>query len=114
MTHDYTKPMSVTDVEIVFGGRTEELLPPMSEIPDEFKNYFYGTKWNKIISEWFFNGLPDGTDFAGKDGIDEKAALRHLKAIMGSFAPKHEHKEAGCAYLMSLWFERVDMPEKAQ
>jgi len=41
-----------------------------------------------------------------KPGIDRKAAIRHIKAIMASYAPKHEHKEAGCAYLFALWFEQ--------
>jgi len=41
------------------------------------------------------------------DGIDQNKALRHIKAILGSFEPKHEHKEAAAAYLLSLWFKSV-------
>ncbi len=51
------------------------------------------------------------TKFVSKPGIDETDAKRHLKAVLGSFAPKHEHKEAACAYLMSLWFEDVIIPD---
>ena len=28
-----------------------------------------------------------------------------IAAILASFEPKHEHKEAGAAYLLSQWFE---------
>ena len=31
----------------------------------------------------------------------------HLKSILQSFKPKHERKEAGVAYLMSLWFDDI-------
>jgi hypothetical protein len=100
-------PKSVDDLDIAFGGRTRELLPPMSQIPDEFKNLNRPTEWNKLVSRWFFSGLPSGMGWAPKPGIVTRDALRHVGAIMGSFEPKHEHKEAGCAYLLSLWFVAV-------
>lgn len=40
-----------------------------------------------------------------KDGIDPAKAKRHLMAVLGSFEPKHEHKEAGAGWLMSMWYE---------
>ncbi len=94
----------VTDLDIVFGGRAMELLPPYSEIPEEFRDG--RTKWNKVVSDWFFCGLKN-CKWVPKEGIDTGKALRHIKAILGSFEPKHEHKEAGCAYLLSEWFEDV-------
>lgn len=42
-----------------------------------------------------------------KDGIDGDTAVRHLRAIQGSFAPKHEHKMEAVAYLASRWFTKV-------
>ena len=60
-----------------------------------------------MVSRWFFSGLPKETRFVPKTGIDEAAAKAHLRAILASFEPKHEHKEAGCAYLLSKWFEDV-------
>ena len=38
---------------------------------------------------------------------DTNKAIRHLKAILVSYDPKHEHKEAGVAFLLSEWFEDV-------
>lgn len=95
-------PQEVTALDLSFGGDMKKLLPPMSKIPDEFKNR--DTKWNDLVSDWFFRGL-ESFDCVPKKGIDKKIALNHISAIMRSWDPKHEHKEAGCAYLFSLWFE---------
>lgn len=95
-------PMEVTDVELVFGGRNiKELLPDWKDIPKEFKEG--DTKWNKLFTKIFYFGEAPGT-IETVEGIDPQRAGRHILAIMKSFEPKHEHKEAACAYLMSLWF----------
>lgn len=101
-------PKKVTDADWAFGN-IDGLMVPMAAIPVEFQRG--RTKWNHIQSRWFFSGLPKGTDFKAKDGVDGKLALRHLGAIQRSFEPKHEHKEACVAYLMSLWFDDVVIPE---
>jgi len=103
------QPKEVSDVDMAFGGKISKLMPSYEKIPDEFKRS--SSKWGRIVAEWFFSGLPKGTEFIAKDGIDRAKALRHVKAILGSFEPKHEHKEAGCAYLLSLWFDDVKVPE---
>jgi len=102
------EPQEVTDVELAFGGRIKELLPPYEDLPEEFQRF--KTDWNRIISKWFFDGLPKNTNFIAKDGINAEKALRHIAAVLRSFEPKHEHKEAGCAYLLSLWFKEVKLP----
>jgi len=96
---------AVSDMDIICGGNIEELLPPMQDIPSEF-GIMKPNKWSRFISDWFFCGIED-VKLAPKDGVDPVRAIRHIKAIMSSFEPKHEHKEAGCAYLMSLWFDDV-------
>ena len=105
-------PVSVSSVNMVFGGDIEKLLPKYEDVPEEFKSGSYSHKWIKLFNTWFMQGLPENTDFIPKEGIDPKAALRHIAAIMRSWEPKHEHKEAGCAYLLSLWFSDVIIPEK--
>ncbi len=78
------------------------LMPLYKDIPDEFKN---GRNiWVKWQQDWFFNGLKEMP--TPKEGIDVKVAMKHLNSIQRSFEPKHEHKEAGVAYLASLWFEK--------
>lgn len=102
----YLLPQDVTDAEIAFGGGTDRLLPAYKDIPEEFKDWNSRNKWNKLFNDWFFNGLKNA-NFVCREGVDKDKAMRHLKACMGSWAPKHEHKEAGCAYLMSQFFEDV-------
>ena len=87
-----------------FPGNVDGWLPPYEEIPAEFKKL---NQWTKLISSWFFNGLSKDTEFYPKPGIDSNAALRHVGYCMRSWEPQHEHKEAGCGYLMSLWFDKV-------
>lgn len=102
------EPLEVTDVDLTFGGGMEKLLPPYEEIPEEFRSS--KTEWNRIVSQWFFGGLPQGTEFIPKEGIDSNKAIRHIKTILHSFQPKHEHKEAGCAFLLSKWFTEIKIP----
>ena len=100
----WSTPQDVDQVSMVF-GQIDGLLPPMEDIPEEFKRY-RGSNWNKLVGEWFFAGI-DSKVFIAKDGINKQLALRHLGTCMSSWNPMHEHKVAGCAYLMSLWFEEV-------
>lgn len=101
-------PLPVSQIDITFGGDMDALLPPWEEIPEEFKRDRH--PFNKVVSKWFFGRLPPETDFRPKPGVDANAALRHVVAILRSFQPKHEHKEAGCAYLLSLWFTDICIP----
>ncbi len=106
MAEQTITPQDVDDLDIAFPATVRHLMPPMDEIPDEFKGIGMGTKWNKFVSDWFFNGIKTRT-LTVKEGIDDTQAMRHLRTIMGSFEPKHEHKEAAVAYLLSLWYKDV-------
>lgn len=56
--------------------------------------------YNKLFSKLFFSG----GKVTFKQGLDEdfkKRVWNYLRAFMGSYSPKHEHKEAICAYLLS-------------
>lgn len=93
------------------GEKFFELLPKREDIPREF-DYTKPdkSKWVEITETWFFKGLPSNTEFKPRDGIDGHLALKHLRYVLSSFQPKHEHKTEGVAYLMSLWFEDVIIP----
>lgn len=99
-------PVEVSNVELAFGGSIRTLMPKYQEVPEEFKK-FHGNKWIAVVDEWFFRGLSDNAEFKPKKGIDQSKALRHISAIMRSWEPKHEHKIAACAYLLSEWFDDV-------
>jgi hypothetical protein len=97
-------PLEVDDIALAFGGDIKTLMPSRDEIPEEFWNRH--TYWSRVVGDWFFSGLRDAK-WKPRDGIDEQTALRHVAAILRSWEPKHEHKEAAVAYLLSLWFLEV-------
>jgi hypothetical protein len=101
------RPIKVDAVDMAFGGgpgAMAKLLPKYETLPEEFRRE--RDPFSPLVSKWFFSGL-DKKLLKVKPGIDENDAWRHMKTIMGSFEPKHEHKTAGVAYLMSQWFDLV-------
>lgn len=100
----FSAPMEITDTT-----RVRELLPKMDELPDEFDSR--SNKWNKAVSTWFFEGIRKDA-FTAKDGIDKNKAFSHLAAVISSWDLSHEHKTAGAAYLMSLWFSDVSVKQR--
>ena len=97
------KPKLVSGIELAFPTSVDGFLPNWAEIPEQFKGH-RGTPQNRLFSAMFFYGV-DMSKFKEKPGIDRAAALNHIRYVSGSFEPKHEHKEAGVAWLLSQWFE---------
>lgn len=94
-------PQRVSDAELVFPASAMKLMPAWDEIPAEFK--ISSNEWAQIASALIFGKLSEQAEFDVIDGIEPQMMGRHLQVIMGSYAPKHEHKEAAVAYLLSLW-----------
>ena len=90
-------------IDCIFGNIDH--LPKWENIPEEFKNQ--SNKWVKIQQKWFFEGIKT-EGLIPKEGVDKLKAIAALSAIQCSWAPKHEHKEAGVAYLLSEWFSDFD------
>ena len=89
-----------------------EWMPPMESIPQEFKTGDQNF-WRRVARSWFYNGLPSNVTFDVKDGIDRDWAFEVITATLSSFAPRHQHKIASVAYMLSEWFEDVDNWQKA-
>lgn len=109
------EPVEVSDAELAFGPRDlSKMMPAYKEIPDEFRLAWpgHGNKWQEIFSKWFYGGLPHGTEFVAKEGIDGAKALSHIAAVMRSYEPKHEHKAAAVAFLMNEWFTEMKIPSQ--
>lgn len=102
-------PKIISDSDLTFGSRIDHLIPAMEIIPKEF-HMCSNNKWVHIVETWFFKGLPKETQFIPADGIDKTQAMRHVNCVMRSWKPKHEHKTAACAYLLSLWFKDIIIP----
>jgi hypothetical protein len=106
----WAAPIEVDDVTLAFPARVVGTLrPPYDECTAALKAMpgDVRRKWERFQADWFFSGLKD-VNATPADGVDPKAALRHLSAIQGSYEPKHEHKEAAVAYLASRWFTNVE------
>jgi hypothetical protein len=92
---DYPKP---NGIEMVFS--TYNTIPELLQEAKE-RNFLHGhTPYNKLFSDLFFSG----GKVIFKNNIDEskrKEIWRYCVAFMKSLEPKHEHKEAICAMLMS-------------
>ena len=101
MSNNFEQPTKLSPAEIAFPARVSDLMPAYEDIPDEFKKG--SNPYVKFQQKWFFSGLDKFPE--AQDGIYQDDAARHLAAIQGSFEPKHEHKEAGVAYLASKWLK---------
>lgn len=61
---------------------------------------------NRLFSKWFYGGLEKTPNF--KDGVDREQAQRAMNwavCYMRSFAPKHEHKTAVCAFIFNEYLD---------
>lgn len=91
-----------TELDIAFStyDTNKELLEEAKS-----RGFLHGrTPYNDLFSELFFNG----GKISFKDGVEEdfkNNAWPYCRGLMRSFAPKHEHKEAVCAMLMSELLE---------
>jgi hypothetical protein len=97
-------PVPVSDVEVAFPAMALDIMPEWDAIPEEYQDY---NTWSPFFMEWFTKGLPADVEFHMAGGIDGNTAFRHLSVILGSYAPRHQHKEAAFTFLCSLWFTKV-------
>lgn len=97
-------PVPVSDVDLAFPARGLDIMPPMREIPQKYER---SHPYHELLHVWMFKGLDPKVEFHMREGVDGSEAFRHLSVIVGSFAPRHEHKMAAFAYLSSLWFTKV-------
>lgn len=108
MNAKWEKPQAITNLDLGFGVKDMSgFLPAWEEIPEDFRNERgEAKKWTELVSHMLCKGLENITTKV-KPGIDSRIAIRHCSMILHSWEPKHEHKIAGVAYLLSLWFDDV-------
>lgn len=103
-------PRDVNDATLAFPANVDELIPAEDEIPEPY--WQSGSDWPaNLFKDLFFTGLTDLT-LVPRDGVDPHKAWRHIRAILGSYAPKHEHKEAAVRYLLDEWFVSASWKRK--
>ena len=92
----------MSDVQVAFGS--VDHLPAYDTLPDDYQRQH--AAGCRAVSTWFFAGpkMREEFDVVPREGVDERKALRAIGAALGSWAPKHEHKIAGCGWLLDQWF----------
>ena len=104
------QPQDLSDATIAFPARVARLMPDQEEIPDECKSSYGGSdkvkKMRKLFNDLFFVGVTK-VEAIPEEGIDRDKAWAHIRCIMSSFEPKHEHKEYACVYLFDKWFKDI-------
>lgn len=88
---------SITKLEVAFG--TTRHLPPVESIPPEFNSS--SNPYVRTVSAIFAGTeLPDG-EIEIIEGVEPQELNQFIRAHLTSWEPKHEHKIAGVAYLLS-------------
>src|ERR1700761_6249799 len=98
---------TIDKVSVVFGDIKH--MPRFSTLPEKFQNDWHYEPHCKAVGKWFYSGakpIKDGIQlgdevYKAKPGVDAPKALAAIRAVLGSFEPKHEHKMAACGYMLS-------------
>lgn len=95
---EYKYPNPINGLDMVFS--TYNTIPELLEEAKE-RGFLYGhTPYNDLFSQLFFNG----GKVKFKEGIEpakQNEIWKYVRTFMGSWEPKHEHKDAICAMLLS-------------
>lgn len=86
----------IRDVDIAFPASLPDFDRLLTEAQEEGLEH---GEWSRRFSDLFFSG---GRLNPGKNVPDDERLrlIRYFNACAGSFAPKHEHKTAVCAYIL--------------
>jgi hypothetical protein len=101
----WNEPTPVSDWDMTFGGMAgcmDRILPPWDDIPPLFQKRLHA--WCHFWDKAFFNGA-SLAELKPVEGVVKVVATRHLKAIINSMEPSHEHKIAAVAWLSFKWFK---------
>lgn len=92
----------LTKLDLAFPANVIHMMPPYAEL--RTANYPRKRELEALVSRWFFSGMKN-LKTKPREGVDVTKALAHLKCVLSSFEPSHEHKTAAVAFLINEWFE---------
>jgi len=104
MSDKFAQPANIDGLDVAFPTSVDHLMPAYRDLDEKYRRH-YGTWGNRLFSDWFYCGLKSTDGLVPREGVDKQKALRHITTVMRSWDPKHEHKEAGCAFLFDKWFD---------
>lgn len=111
MTTEAIEVPEVDDLDIAFPTRWRDLLPPQEDLTDdEWRGH---TPFCKAIQSIFFRGgkLSDH-GITMKPGVDGDKVMRYIRATLGDFGPKHEHKIGGIGHMLAKWCDHKPVENK--
>lgn len=99
----------VAAIDLAFSLPTwREVLPPYDRLPVEYKRG--EARGCKFVTSWFYHGVSN-IKMEPKPGVTEEQLGRVcqvVKAIIGSFEPKHEHKIGGLGFIIDSYVDELD------
>lgn len=96
------EPQETSEVDRAFPAHFERLMPAPEAIPEPFwtrRATYSGLTMHAMTTGWTATA-----QFAPREGVDAEKAFWHLQCIIGSYGPKHQHKEAAVNFLAARWF----------
>lgn len=101
----------VTDAEIAFPCQYQRLLPKWEDLTDEEKHL--RGPFCEALSKLFFSGgkLADH-GITPKPGVELTKVMRYVRATLGDWGPKHEHKIGGIAHMLAKWCDAKSPPKR--
>jgi hypothetical protein len=110
---DFSQPAEIDAATAAFPASVRNLMPDYKTLCDEWDKCGGDHQWSyRLFADWFYWGINSTDGLIPREGIDKAKALRHIRAVMGSFEPKHEHKEMGVSWLFNKWFEPTSKWER--
>lgn len=104
------RPIPIPDLMLAFPANVTGLMPADDVLDDVRHNRdFDSMGWDQLFTSMFYSGIKTTAKFLPRevDGqrLDGETCWRHLRALSGSFQPKHEYKEAAFIVLCKEFFE---------
>lgn len=87
--------------DVAFGNADH--LPAKEIIPEAYWNDRHPAS-HACQMLFFKGGKLSDYGYQPREGVNLGKATMAIGAILSSFAPKHEHKIAGCGFLLDQWF----------
>lgn len=103
---DVIEVPEVTAADMAFPTRYRELLPKWEALTKD-EQAMRGP-FCDVVRVFFFKGGNPADYLVPKTGVEMARVHRYLRATLGDFGPKHEHKIGGIAHMLAKWCDVKD------
>lgn len=96
----------VSEVDIAFPTRYRELLPKMEDLTEDERG-MRGPFCDAASQFFYKGGTLESAGIRARDGVDATKVYRYMRATLGDWGPKHEHKIGGIGHMLAKWCEVI-------